>query len=315
MEKNRGEAAAPPGNTLSPGGWPIDPRFPPGRLGLFFDGEVQRLIDSFAFCFKVKITVFSARMEEMIVGLQNPGSCFCRLIQRKLRFRYRCCRQDMLMCQRCLHKDNPVIYQCYAGPSEAILPIKIEGKFIGYGMMGQFRTCRELPEETLRAWTKAALPPETLRKAYGELPLFDKPALDNILTLFSMLIAFVVTREYVRIRRPGVAEQVIHWLDGHIAGPVPLDAAAAAVGRSRSTVSHTIKRRLGLSYQRLCILKRIQRFESIVAADPAVSIQEAAAMVGYDDPLYFSRIYKKVRLAAPSSYVNSIRNRGSPLSP
>ena len=78
-------------------GWPIDPRFPSGKLGLFFDEEVQRLIDSFAYCFKVKITIFSARMEEMIVGLQNPGSAFCQLIQKKLRFRYRCCRQDKLM--------------------------------------------------------------------------------------------------------------------------------------------------------------------------------------------------------------------------
>jgi len=290
-------------------GWPIDSRYPSGKLGLFFDEEVQRLIDSFAYCFKVKITIFSARMEEMIVGLQNPGSAFCQTIQRKLRFRYRCCRQDKLMCGRCEQKDEPIVYNCYAGNSEIVVPIKIEGNLIGYGLLGQFKTGGKLPEEIIRAWLKAGFPLEELREAYDAQPTFDKPALDNMLRLFSMMIAFIVTREYVRLRRPGVTERVIHWLDEHIAEPLSLDAAAAEVNYSTSTISHTLKHQLGMSFKKICILKKIQRFESIIAGNPALSIQEAAASVGYEDPLYFSRIYKKIRFAAPSSYVNSVRKQ------
>ena len=288
-------------------GWPIDSRFPSGKLGLFFDEEVQRLIDSFAYCFKVKITIFSARMEEMIVGLQNPGSAFCQLIQRKLLFRYRCCRQDKLMCQRCEQKDEIIVYHCYAGLSEIVVPIKIEGKLVGYGLLGQFKTGNKLSKEIISAWDKAGFAPEELREAYEAPPFFDEVALDNMLRLFSMLITFIVTREYVRLRSPGVAERVIHWLDEHIAEPLTLDDAAKAVNYSNSTISHTLKRQLGMSFKKICILKKIQRFESIIAADPVLSIQEAAVLVGYDDPLYFSRIYKKIRLASPSKYVNSAR--------
>jgi len=290
-------------------GWPIDTRFPSGKLGLFFDEEVQRLIDSFAYCFKVKITIFSARMEEMVVGLQNPGSAFCQLIQKKLRYRYRCCRQDKLMCERCEQKDEVIIYNCYGGLSEIVVPIKIEEKLVGYGMLGQFRTSRNIPDVIIQDWVKAGFASEELLKTYEAQPLFDKPAVDNMLRLFSMLIAFIVTREYVRIRRPSIAEKVIHWLDEHIAEPLSLNDAAAAVKYSRSTVSHEIKRQLGMNFKKICILKKIQRFESLIAADPALSIQEAAAMVGYEDPFYFSRLYKKVRLSAPSSYVNSTRKQ------
>jgi len=290
-------------------GWPIDPRFPSGKLGLFFDGEVQRLIDSFAYCFKVKITVFSARMEELIVGLQNPGSAYCLLIQKKLRYRYRCCRQDKLMCERCERQNETVVYHCHGGLSEIVVPIKIEEKLIGYGMLGQFRTGQGLPEAIIQDWVKAGFAPEELREAYEAQPLYDKPAMDNMLRLFSMLIMFIVTREYVRIRRPGVTERVIHWLDEHIAEPISLDTAASAVKCSRSTVSHVIKSQLGMNFKKVCILKKIQRFESLIAADPVLSIQEAAAMVGYRDPFYFSRLYKKIRLAAPSSYVNWARKQ------
>jgi ligand-binding sensor protein len=289
--------------------WPIDPRFPSGKLGLFFDEEVQRLIDSFAYCFKVKITIFSARMEEMVVGLQNPGSAFCQLIQKKLRLRYRCCRQDKVMCEHCEKQDKTIVYNCYAGLSEIVLPIKIEEKLVGYGLLGQFRTSHRLPEEILRSWEKAGFSNEELMEAYEAQPFFDKPALDNMLRLFSMTISFIVTREYVRIRQPGITEQIVRWVDEHISKPLNLDDAAAAVNYSRSTISHTLKRQLGMSFKKICILKKIQRFESIIASDPLLSIHEAATMVGYDDPLYFSRIYKSVRFTAPSKYVNSVRKQ------
>jgi AraC-like DNA-binding protein len=213
------------------------------------------------------------------------------------------------MCERCEQQNEITMYNCYAGPSEVVVPIKIEEKFVGYGMLGQFRTRKGLPDEIIHDWVRAGLAAEELLKTYEMQPLLDKPAMDNMLRLFSMLISFIVTREYVRIRRPGIAEQVIHWLDEHIAEPVRLDGAAAAVKCSRSTVSHVIKRQLGMNFKKICILKKIQRFESLIAADPGLSVQKAAALVGYEDPFYFSRLYKKVRLSAPSSYINSARKQ------
>ena len=289
--------------------WPIDSRFPSGKLGLFFDKEVQRLIDSFAYCFKVKITIFSARMEEMIVGLQNPGSPYCQLIQKKLKFRYRCCGQDKMMCEQCERKNETIVYNCYAGLSEIVMPIKIEGNLVGYGLLGQFSTGRNLPEIIRENWVKAGLNLEELKKVYDAQPMFDKPALDNMLRLFTMMIAFIVTREYVRFRRPGLTERVIHWVDEHISEPLRLDAIAEELNYSTSAISHTLNRQLGMSFKKICILKKIQRFESIITVDPNLSVQEAAALVGFNDPLYFSRIYRKIRLSAPSIYMNSMRKQ------
>ncbi|MDR0472291.1 MAG: PocR ligand-binding domain-containing protein [Treponema sp.] len=62
------------------------------------------------------------------------------------KLRYRCCRQDKLMCERCERQDEIIVYHCYGGFSEVVVPIKIEGKLVGYGMLGQFRTGQGLPE-------------------------------------------------------------------------------------------------------------------------------------------------------------------------
>jgi len=122
-----------------------------------------------------------------------------------------------------------------------------------------------------------------------------------------MLVGYIVTREYVKVRHPGLAEKIVQWIEDRLDGSLELDAAAAALGKSRSTVSHTVKTQLGMSFKQLCIIKKIQRFESLVAEDPALTVGEAASRVGYDDPFYFSRLYKKVRLASPSTYIKSVR--------
>jgi AraC-like DNA-binding protein len=43
-------------------------------------------------------------------------------------------------------------------------------------------------------------------------------------------------------------------------------------------------------------MKKIQKFENIISVQPDILIKDAAAQVGYEDPLYFSRLYRKVRL-------------------
>ena len=277
------------------------------KPGIFFNEQVQELIDSFAYCFRVKITVYSAEMEELIVGLQNPGAEFCRIIQKNPRLRRQCLRQDKTMCVQSGAQRSLVSYRCHAGLTETAVPIALDGTIIAYGMLGQFRTGKALPEETVRVCSTGGIGPESLKKAFFAQPYFDKPAMDNMLKLFSMLISYIVTREYVRVSRPSLAETIVRWIEDHISEPTDLNAVSRAMRRSRSTISHSVKKQLGLSFRELSISKKIQRFESIIRASPELPIREAARMVGYDDPLYFSRLYKKVRLVPPSEYARSVK--------
>ncbi|MDR0910172.1 MAG: PocR ligand-binding domain-containing protein [Spirochaetaceae bacterium] len=268
-------------------------------MGLFFDEEVQGLIDSFAYCFKVKVTVFSSDMEELIVGLHNPGSEYCRLIQKKLNLRYRCVRQDKMMCELCQKELRQQIYSCHAGFTEVTLPLIIQGTLIGYAMLGQFRTIEEIPADILNAWRTAGLDDAELIDTFSAQPYFDEPRLDNMLRLFSVLIDSIISQEHIVMRQMNLTQRVIQWVEDHIDKPITLDAVAKEVFASRSSVSHTIKKSLGMSFSQLCALKKIQRFESIVMADPDITIQEVSRMIGYKDPLYFFEDLQETKAQQP----------------
>jgi AraC-like DNA-binding protein len=279
------------------------------HLHLFFDDEARALIDSFAQCFKVKINLRSSGMEECIVGLQNPGSCFCRLIQTQLGLRPRCEKQDEQMCSRCGGKNDLLVYSCYAGPSEAVMPVLIRGVKIGYAMAGQFRTRPFLPAGIQTLWTDAGFPLETLQKAFSEQSYFGKNDLDGMLRLFSMLIKYIVNEKHISVSRTDISKDIIQWVDTHLAEDISLERISDAMQRSRSSISHILKQRLNMSFKQLHILRRIEFFEQIAAIEPELNVQEGAFRAGFRDPLYFSKVYKKVRHCNPSQYIRSIREK------
>lgn len=283
-----------------------------GRGTVIFDEEVQALIDSFSYCFKVRFTIFTAGGEDMLIGYPYGLTPYCRLIRETLGETKACLRQNSQSFARSGKLHRPLLYHCHAGVTEAVMPIISGEDLAGYAMIGQFRMREKFPEEIMKKWHKKTSPGEggTLETAFSELPLFDKKMVHNMLHLFSMLVQFIVSREYIQIKRLDLAERISQWLDSHIADPVSLAETAETMRYSISTVSHTLKRAFGMSFKQFYIFKRILFFENTMKKFPALTIAEAAGQAGYQDPLYFSRIYKKFRNRSPKEFRDIARRQG-----
>jgi AraC-like DNA-binding protein len=274
---------------------------------LFFDEEARRLIDCFALGFKIHIRIFSAGMDELLAGFTDSAFPFCPA----RRVNHHAAHRKPGSCFHCRREYRDpgfefMLYTCTTGFAEAVMPVKCGGILLGYAFLGRFRIKKEINEKSLRRWTEAGLDPGDLKAAFGDRTFFDKNALEKMLRLFSMLLSFLVTREYVKIRRFGLTESVSHWLESHVSESPDLNRIASVMNRDRSAISHRIKGQLGMSFKELCILKRLRHFERIIAGNPGISVREAAALAGYQDPFYFSRIYKKVRFSAKEPRENNI---------
>jgi AraC-like DNA-binding protein len=282
-----------------------------GREAVVLDEEVQRLIDSFSHCFKVRFTIFTAGGEDMLIGYPYGLSPYCRLIRESLGEEAACLKQNSQSFTRSAKLQRPLLYHCHAGLTEAVMPIVSGKNLAGYAMIGQFRMRKSLPEEIIKKWReRAAAGGRVLESAFSRLPLFDKTTVHNMLHLFSMLVQFIVSREYIKIKSLDLAERISQWLDDHIADPVTLDEIAGAMHYSPSTISHTLKRAFGMSFKQFQIFKRVLFFENIMKKSPSLTISEAAGQAGYQDSLYFSRIYKKFRNNTPKEFRDIVRRQG-----
>jgi AraC-like DNA-binding protein len=101
--------------------------------------------------------------------------------------------------------------------------------------------------------------------------------------------------------RPAVLATVLEeYLATHLDGRARLGDLARKLGYSPSHLSTLIRRATGRSF---VALRRRLRFERACALlREGASVKEAALAAGFDDPAYFSRVFKKRVGVAPSRW-------------
>ncbi len=102
-------------------------------------------------------------------------------------------------------------------------------------------------------------------------------------------------------------DETIEYMRQHIDGSLTLDDMSKHAGLSSTRFTTSFKKNTGFSpveyYIRLRIQTACRLFDTT-----ALNVAEVAIQIGYDDPCYFSRIFKKVMNIPPSAY-----SRNSPL--
>ncbi len=275
-------------------------------IDLILHEEVKRLLDHFSAVMDLRIVLFNAEGKVIQRGLNRRNSDYCRLMQERLFGHARCQTLDRTKQQESIETRSMVCYKCHAGLCEAIAPVMTEGYPAGFVLIGQFRTISKLPEHVRKACKEPALA-GAVEEAFGKLPYISPKKLESLLGMFSLLMDYIVTKEMVALRRDRTLSRIERYIEEHVREEITLDRVAVHVGRSRSTVSHLVRRKLGITFKNLVIDRKLKFAEKRMREHPENSIEEVAAMAGFNDPFYFSRIYRKYRGVPPSDYRRTMK--------
>ena len=77
------------------------------------------------------------------------------------------------------------------------------------------------------------------------------------------------------------------------------------VGVSAYRLAHLLREEQGRTFKQLQQSIRLQKAEQLLEHIHGISVKEVAERCGFDDPLYFSRIFRKARGHAPSAHVRA----------
>ena len=111
-------------------------------------------------------------------------------------------------------------------------------------------------------------------------------------------------------------EQSIAYMLRHLNEPLLVATLAAQVNISASHFFALFKRQTGCAPID-CFIRLRMQCACRLLDETVLSVKEVAATLGYDDPFYFSRIFKSVNRVAPTEYrllnngaKEAVRNRG-----
>lgn len=269
-------------------------------MQLVFRPDVQEILNSFTALLGIRMGFFSATGEELRVGENKLWCRYCTLLRTRLGQDQRCRDTDRIRLEEARERAALVHYECHGGMVEAIKPILLQnGHLLGYVMIGQLRVTDTPPAEHLFAWNRRYKTNE-LREAFLEAPCFDQSRLHHVLGLFSSLVDYIVHQHMIRIETKGHLEQIVAHMEKHCDIQFSLPEAAGLVGKSPSRVAHLFREQYGASFKEVQSEIILDKADWLMRHDPHITVKEVAAALGFRDPLYFSRFYRRKRGIAPS---------------
>lgn len=102
------------------------------------------------------------------------------------------------------------------------------------------------------------------------------------------------------VNKKYVVERIVTYFEEHYNEKISLDQIAENMYLSPFYISKIFKSEIGDTPIRYLINIRLERAKSLLESGNDSSIQEIAAMVGYDDAYHFSKLFKKHYGVSPS---------------
>ena len=133
-------------------------------------------------------------------------------------------------------------------------------------------------------------------------------SLENVHYSNICLLHFLASFKYIsqfrqirKIREKDLIEDTIYYMKEFMNEKLSLKTIASEVGLSPSQYSLVFRRKTGRSPMDYLLHLRIQKACQFLDSTD-LRIKEIAFKVGYDDPYYFSRVFKKVMGSSPGIY-------------
>lgn len=265
--------------------------------------KVSEIFDLYTELHDIRVSIFSPDGSLIYPDAVNRPNCnHCRLLREDLGMEMKCQALDHKMMHVAFERQDMITYTCHAGMREVTAPIFVNDELAGYVMLGQFRS-ESAPERSPYSndW-KLQKGDDALQQAYEETAVFPEGKIETLIQLFHHLLDFIIGGQMIQHKDYDLISPVIERIREHPQLELQLDEASRLVGRSASTVSRVFKKVTGLSFKQYQVNYRLERAAAQLKHKPNAPVAEIALAVGYDDALYFSRVFRKHFGCSPSEY-------------
>lgn len=263
--------------------------------------------------FGFRASILDSTFHEVEPLHKLPLRSYCRIVQESLGLKWKCRENDRAHCTVARESGETTYYTCHAGLAEAVYPLFVDRRCMGYIFLGQFRLETTLPDGCIERLLSSAeysgnnaldrkWLDEALIRAYAELPYYDEEKLTSVLALIKIHIRYILEHQIVRVRHHILVDKVLEYLKEKYAAGPDLETVALQIGASKSTISHTLKRITGRSFTSHLHAIQLEQAAILLKSDSHISIAEVADAAGFSDPFYFSRIFKRMYGSSPRAY-------------
>lgn len=231
--------------------------------------------------------------ESPVIGVPWDNSGLCMLKQKEDPAFYQRCKTCDREASRLAATGNDVyIYECHYCLTEAIQPVKVNGRPLGYFLLGQILTDRE-------KFIRQNRPNEKELALLDELAFCSPDTLRSYAKILSWLAQYTVLNNDIRLCHKESFETINAYIREHYAEALTVDFLCSQFHYSRSALFALFKEECRQGIMEYINSVRLEKSKELLNE---WKIVEVSRMVGISDSNYFSRIFKKKYGISPEHY-------------
>ena len=191
--------------------------------------KLHKILKDFYTLTKIKIVLIDNEFNELL-AYPSQRFEFCDRIRKNLTNNAKCVNCDRDACIRCAKKKEVILYRCYTGLMEAIVPIHDQKGVIGYIMFGQIlasEDSEEIKKQLYKKYTEQSYP--GIQEAIERIPIYSMEELNAAATLLQALTALVISNRWVAPDKTEFIRRLDQYIENNInrpyAGYIPPEAA------------------------------------------------------------------------------------------
>lgn len=254
---------------------------------------------------------------------KNP---YCSLIKSDPDLFPRCNQMIAGIEKRCAENPDGFWGTCHAGVHEFILPLHYRDTAFGYISIHGFNGHPSVAAHRMRqAQGHSSLELGIMEELYRETmhPYRQEihPAIKATLNLIAEYLEYI----YARLR-PALEEQtaeaiqifahesnllsrILQFINENYTGKITVRSIAEASHCSASSVTHVFKKNMGMNIHAYVNRIRIEKAQYYLRNTDA-NVTEIGALLGFDDPNYFTKVFSDIRGVSPKTYRRNVASIG-----
>ena len=264
--------------------------------------ELENILKSFYEVSGMNMTIFD-KNQNVISSYPKHKSPFCHLLDQNTLSKDKCNTCDYNAMEYVKKTGSIYIYRCWCGLCEAVIPLYTYGQVSGYLMMGQIldkdKDTEEIIHKTISyiPWNKET---ESAFKRISSLTKKQIKAYGDLIQLYAQ---YLTMTNSVVVSSEDLADEVQSYLVHHYSEDLTIDFLCNYFNVSKGTLHSHFKNTFHTTIHKRLLSIRLEEARKLLSTSK-LSIKEISLKVGFQDPDYFSKTYKKVYKVTPKETIN-----------
>lgn len=248
----------------------------------------------------IRIVIYDSSFQR-IAAYPERSSDFCSLLKQNYESKMLCRKSETESCIICSKKNSLHVYQCHAGLTEAVAPIKMNDIILGYIMFGQILRVNSDTESILEYASKYIDDQTLLQNSFSKLKVRDDRQIQAIANIMQACTSYLWVNELIKMDSENSVYILTDYINEHLCEDLSVDNLCSLLNISRVKLYEIAHKYYGMSIAKYILKKRIEKAAQLLS-DPDCYVRDAAINVGFYDYNYFSKVFKKEMGITPIKY-------------